>query len=131
MVIVDTSVWVDYFLRPSSAEAEELTALLTQGQAVLVGVVLSELVKGARNESQRESLYGGLVAVPYIEMGRRAWERAGSIGRDLEAAELRIPASDAFIAALALENDYSVFTRDKHFERIPGLQLYRPEGASS
>lgn len=130
MVVVDTSVWADYFRRPSSQVADELSGLLRARRASLVGVVLSELHKGARNDEQIVSLREGLFAVPYIEMNRGAWERAGRIAAGLDASGVRIPMSDVFIAALALEGDHEVYTLDKHFQRIPGLRLYQAEGDS-
>jgi predicted nucleic acid-binding protein len=32
--------------------------------------------------------------------------------------------SDLIVAALALENNLSVFTRDDHFQHIPDLRLH-------
>ncbi len=128
MVVVDTSVWADYFRRPSSRVADELSGLLRARRASLVGVVVSELHKGTRNDEQIVSLREGLLAVPYLEMSRNAWERAGHLAAGLDARGLRIPMSDVFIAALALEGDHEVYTLDKHFQRIPGLRLYQPDG---
>lgn len=130
MVVVDTSIWVDYFRRPSSQGADELAGLLRQRRAVLVGVVLGELHKGARDEEQSRSLREGLAAVPYLEMSRGAWDRAGYLAAALDGRGLRIPVSDVYIAALAISGDHEVFTSDRHFERIPGLRLYTPEGVA-
>ena len=50
---------------------------------------------------------------------------------ELDSTGQRIPVTDALIAAIALEGQHEVFTRDeRHFERIPGLRLYQPEGAA-
>lgn len=38
---------------------------------------------------------------------------------------INLPLSDLAIAALAIEHTLAVFTLDKHFEKIPGLRIYK------
>jgi predicted nucleic acid-binding protein len=129
MVIVDTNVWLDFFRDASSATGESLDRLIKAGEAALVGVVLAELARGARDEDQRRSLHRSLGGVPYLEISRSAWLRAGRIAEDLDRRGIPIPLPDIFIAATAIEGGHQVLTRDtKHFERISGLKLYQMEG---
>jgi predicted nucleic acid-binding protein len=127
LIIADADMWVDFFGNASSRTGELLHGLIQTRRAALVGVVLAELVRGARDEDQRRTLRQGLGGVPFLEMNRSAWERAGRIAEDLDRRGARIPLADVFIAALAIEGEHEVLTRDKHFERIPGLRLYKPE----
>ena len=100
---------------------------MTSRRVALVGLILAELQRGFRNEPERRRINDMLESLPYVEMRWETWEHAGTIARNLDAKGLSIPITDACIAAVALEGGHEVFTRDKHFERIPGLRLYQPE----
>jgi len=61
MVIVDTSIWIPFFNRPASREKLVLDAQIDADQALLVGVVLTEILQGCRTSRER-ALLTGLVA---------------------------------------------------------------------
>ncbi len=124
-VVIDTSVWADYFRRPGSAEGEEVSRLLVSGSGVMVGVVYAELLRGARDDEQVSFLEEVLDAVPFVEVTKRTWNRAGRILAELQRRGSVIPMADAVIAGVALEHGLSVFTRDGHFQRVPGLALHQ------
>ncbi len=123
-VVVDTSQWVQYFRVAASAEAAEVRRLLALGEVVMVGVVYAELLRGARDETQFRALEEQLDALPFLEMTIATWRGAGRILSDLQRRGLTIPLPDAAIAATALERGHRVYTRDDHFQRIPGLELH-------
>ncbi len=123
-VVVDTSQWVQYFRIGASAEAAEVDRLLALGEVVMVGVVYAELLCGARDETQFRALEQQLDALPFLEMTTATWRDTGRILSDLQQEGLTIPLPDAAIAALALEQALQVYTRDDHFQRIPGLELH-------
>ncbi|HEV8575215.1 MAG TPA: PIN domain-containing protein [Dehalococcoidia bacterium] len=129
MIIADANVWIDFFKRPNDRMSQALDDLLRERRVALVGIILTELLRGARSERELRVLKNVLDGPDYIEMNRNAWARAGQISMDLDTAGQRIPVTDALIAAVALEGQHEVLTRDKrHFERVPGLRLYDPEG---
>jgi predicted nucleic acid-binding protein len=122
MIIADTNAWIDFIKQPESATGTAIRRLLEAGQLALVGIVLAEVVRGLRN---RGSEVGELLdALPFVEMDRETWRRAGAIARQMDGSGRPIPMGDVYIAALALENNHEILTRDKHFDRIPGLRLY-------
>ncbi len=127
-VIVDTSEWAQYFRVPESPEATEVRRLLAAKSVVMVGVVYAELLRGARNEVQFRTLTDELEAVTFIEVTKQTWIRAGEVLSGLERIGQRIALPDAVIAASALEHGLSVFSRDEHFRRVPGLELHSPDG---
>ena len=131
MIIADANIWIDFFKRPNDRLSEVLDALLRERRVALVGIILAELLRGARSERELRVMNHVLDGPDYIEMNRNDWSRAGRISMELDSTGQRIPVTDALIAAIALEGQHEVFTRDKrHFERIPGLRLYQPEGAA-
>lgn len=130
MVVVDTAIWIDYFKNARSDQVEELVELIDEGQAAYVGVVLAELLRGRRSQEDRTLLERQLVGATYLEMTKAAWRRSGLISAELESSGQRIPMTDVFIGALVLEGGHELLTRDRHFERIPGLRLHQPEGGA-
>ena len=126
MVIADTSVWISFFNRPGSREKAALDLLIDADDVVLVGVVLAELLQGCRTSSERDSLSDALLALPYFEVTRSTWIRAGELSATLLRRGVTIPLSDLTIAALAIERDCYIYSLDMHFKKIPGLSLYSP-----
>ena len=125
-VIPDTSAWIQYFRVGGSPEALAIRSLLVSGRVILVGVVYAELMRGARNQEQLEILQDTLQSLPYIETDKDTWTLTGKILNSLDRSGERIPVTDALIAAIAIQNNLSVYTQDDHFNRVSDLRLYEP-----
>ncbi len=127
MIIADANIWIDFFKRRNARSSQALDALVREEHVALIGIVLTELLRGARSESQRRLMSHVLDGLPYLEMNRSNWAHAGRISMEMDAMGQRIPVTDALIAAISIGGDHEVFTGDKrHFESIPGLKLYEP-----
>jgi predicted nucleic acid-binding protein len=126
LVIADSNIWIHYLRDPNSEVGLTLQALLDKDQVLMTGVVLSEVLQGARTEREYEMLLPRLTALPYQEMNKRTWASAGRIGLRLRMKDGLIPLTDLAIAALAIEYDHQVCTLDGHFDRVVGLKRYPP-----
>jgi len=122
MILVDTSVLVDYLRAPSDRVLQILEA-----HAAICGVIYAEILAGARSRSDAARFAAALDGLQYLPTPEAAWEDLGDNLARLRAAGISVPLSDALIATLAIENDLEVWTRDGHFERIrlaiPSLKL--------
>ena len=50
MILVDTSVWIDYFNAHASREADFLTLCIAQARPIILpGLVLTETLQGVRD----------------------------------------------------------------------------------
>ena len=125
-VIPDTSAWIQYFRVGSSPEAAVVRSLLVSDRVMLVGVVFAELLRGARTQEQLEVLQDTLQSLPYTETDKGTWTLTGRILYSLERTGERIHVPDALIAAIAIQNDLSVYSQDDHFNRVSELRLYEP-----
>ena len=124
-VLVDTSVWVEFFRHRS--EPGRLVEDLLMGHAVWTcGMVMFEILKGIRLEEEKTRVLQLLEILPYVEMTKALWLRASELSTDLRREGVTLPNSDLFIAAIALGHNLSVFTLDHHFKQIPSLKLYEP-----
>jgi hypothetical protein len=124
MVIVDTSVWLQALNVGTSVERREVDKLLAINEVAMVGIVMAEVLRGARNEGEFERLRLRLAEVPFLPETKETWTRVGAVAYQLKRRGLTVPLPDVLIGAIALEHGQEVYTQDEHFRRIPGLKLY-------
>jgi tRNA(fMet)-specific endonuclease VapC len=90
-------------------------------------VVLGELKAGFHGGTQQrrnELVLNKLLAKSTVSIlfpGRETAEHYARVFVQLKRAGTPIPDNDLWIAALVLEHDLLLITRDRHFERIPQL----------
>ncbi len=117
-VIIDTSVWVEYFNSKNQEIVTKVKSLIENERTVLCGIILSELIAGIRRQKDEHIIIDALDALPYIETSRQSWILAGRIARELSEKGNKIPLTDLIVAAIAIENDCEIFTFDTHFDLV-------------
>lgn len=128
-VLIDTSIWVEYFRGKNHELVESVKGLIRTQRAVLCGIVLSELLSGVRARKDRDTLKQTLDALEYAEVSMATWIATGEMSRSIRQQGIGVPLTDLIVAALALENDSELFTLDSHFDRIPELKRFNPAKA--
>jgi tRNA(fMet)-specific endonuclease VapC len=122
-VALDTNRLTD-LLQGDAALAERLGAC---EEVWIPLVVLAEIKAGFYGGTQRyrnESLLQRLLTKATVGILLPSRETADHYARlfvQLRHAGTPIPDNDLWIAALALQNDLVLITRDRHFERVPQL----------
>jgi tRNA(fMet)-specific endonuclease VapC len=124
-IIVDTSVWIEFFRSGDSPNTLHLKRLLREERVILQGLVLAEVIQGIKTQKESGIVKRALQKLPYIEMTREVWEKAGEISASLLRKGITIPLSDVIVASCAVSEDMEVFTLDSHYKKIPGLKLHR------
>jgi predicted nucleic acid-binding protein len=123
-VIVDTSVLIE-FLKGSEKIAKEVTTLIQSNRIVSTGIIIAELMQGIKKPNEEERIAELLMGVNILEIPTPLWIKAGKLSSSLRRKGINLPLTDTVIAILALENDLTLFTFDKHFTRIPNLKIYK------
>jgi len=123
-ILVDTSIWIEFFNKDHSAPGDTLEQILLEGRALTTGIVLTELLQGARVEHEFEAIKETLTALPFLEPSLTTWIGAGRISFSLRRKGITIPTTDLIIGSLALENHSTVFTLDPHFRKVPNLKIF-------
>ncbi|MCD6318232.1 PIN domain-containing protein [Candidatus Aerophobetes bacterium] len=123
-VIVDTSVWIQFFNSPQSKEKAELDKLLNSNQVVVAGVIVSELLQGSRSQKDYGDIEDKITVLPYVEVSKDTWIEVGKTSFKLRKQGVTLPLTDILIATLAKENNLEVYTLDPHFKKIPKVKLY-------
>jgi predicted nucleic acid-binding protein len=121
MIAVDTSVWVDFF-RGRQPIADRTSALLDRDQAALPVPVRVEILSGARR-AERPRLARLLSALPLLLPTDETWRQIEAWVATGAAAGHRFGVADLLIAAIAAENDCSVWSEDADFGRLARLGL--------
>jgi tRNA(fMet)-specific endonuclease VapC len=122
-VALDTNRLTDLFQGDSN-----LAELLSSCDEVwLPLIVLAEMKAGFYGGAQRvrnEALLQALLSRPTVDIllpDRETAEHYSRLFVQLKRAGTPIPDNDLWIAALALQHNLSLVSRDAHFDRIPQL----------
>ena len=78
--------------------------------------------QGGKQQPRNESLLNRLLSKPTVDVllpSRETAEHYARIFVQLKRAGTPVPDNDLWIAALVLQHDLVLITRDRHFERIP------------
>ena len=92
----------------------------------MVGPVLTEILQGARTETEFSFVAERLGSLSFIEADQETWVRAGELNFQLQSQERILAFADLIISALALQHHIPLYTVDDDFQRVPGLELYEP-----
>jgi len=121
MILVDTSVWVEYDRHSGSAADQRLAGLIT-AEADIAGTepVLMEVLAGARDDDAAYQLRQLLTSFGWIRAEAVAdFEGAARVYRTCRAAGVSPRGLiDCMVAAIALRSGSELLTADRDFARI-------------
>ena len=92
--------------------------ILKDGRVVIGGIILTELLQGAKIRKEFDAVLEGMVSLPILNPTLNTWVEAGRISFMLRRKGITIPTTDLIIAVLALENNCMVLTLDSHFRLV-------------
>ena len=134
MLLVDSSVWIDYFNGVATPQTDYLDAALSQREIVVGDIILAEVLQGFRNDADFEAARGALSRFRQVRMldldlavqsarHYRALRRLGITVRKT---------IDCFIATYAVAYGHQILHSDADFDPFEahlGLQVFHPENA--
>jgi predicted nucleic acid-binding protein len=130
VVLVDTSVWVDFFNGVESIQVNTLDALLGSGRILIGDLILAEILQGfARDADYRRA--GNLLAdIPYADLvGRQVAVAAADNYRRLRSRGITVRKTiDVVIGTFCILNDHELLHSDRDFdpmEQALGLRVCR------
>ena len=132
MLVVDSSVWIDYFNGAASSARGTLRRLLAGGETEIIvpDLVLYEVLRGFRDERQYLQAQQLLLTLTVQSTGGQALAlRAAAHFRSLRAAGITVrSAIDVLLAAFCIERGYTLLHADRNFDAfasLRGLQAWR------
>jgi predicted nucleic acid-binding protein len=130
MILVDSSVWIDYFNRSDTPETSVLDSLLGTEPLLIGDLILIEVLQGFRSESEFARASQFLAAFEFRELvGRRVASESVSNYRGLRARGVTIRKTiDVIIGTWCILNNHQILHCDRDFdpmERYLGMQVFR------
>jgi len=135
-VLVDTSIWSLALRRKAHdlnpverAAVAELTNLIQEGRARIIGLVRQELLSGIKTANQYEKLRAVLRSFPDEPIATADYEAAAKASNDCRASGVAVSVSDILICAIAVGRNWSIFAADpdfKSYARMLPLKLHMP-----
>ena len=131
MVIVDSTVWIDYFNGRHNPETDWLDGQLSAQRLGLTTLILCEVLQGLRDERRAALVEAELTGLEIFEAGSVAL--AAQAARNYRALRSRgktvRKTVDVLIATFCLQDQHSLLHRDRDFdpfEQLLGLSVIHP-----
>lgn len=123
MVVVDTTVWVDYLQGIRNAETDWLNAELDRRRLALTDIILCEVLQGVRDERAAKEVERELGKLEVFETGGVALAREAARNyRTLRSRGHRVRKTiDCWIATFCLREQHSLLHRDRDFDPFENL----------
>jgi predicted nucleic acid-binding protein len=120
LIVVDTSVWADYFNGSPSEHALRLDEALSNGEDIaLIPIIVTEVLQGFRDEKGFTAARRLLVRVPRVPLTMESHVAAASLYRALRRKGVTVRgAVDCLIARAAIESGAELLSRDEDFAAI-------------
>lgn len=118
MILVDSSVWVDYFRGQRSAQTDRLDELLSQQPIMIGDIILTEVLQGFTSDSDFSKALRMLGALELIEIGGRdVGIQAARNYRLLRARGITVRKTiDTLIATRCIEDGIPLLFSDRDFQ---------------
>jgi predicted nucleic acid-binding protein len=131
MVIIDTTVWIDYLNGVSTPQTDWLDTELDQQRFGLTDLILCEILQGVRDEQEARETHRELSKFEIFETGGvELAVTAAQHYRSLRAQGRTVRrTADCLIATFCLLNDHTLLHNDRDFEpfeQFLGLRVIHP-----
>ena len=120
MILVDTTVWIDFFGGTITAQVDALEKFLTEGKEICIcGVILTEVLQGIREDEDYNKARSRFNSFLFLPMNQEIFEKAAELYRTLrrKGITIRKPV-DCMIAAVAIDYGVALLHNDRDFDPI-------------
>lgn len=117
-VLIDSTVWIDFFRNRDSSFRDKIELLLKSGRSVYTGIIAMELINGAKGKKELLVLESMFAAMERINEKESTHLNAGKLGYEIARRGHTLGVVDLLIAQLTIENNINLLSIDKHFKII-------------
>jgi predicted nucleic acid-binding protein len=130
-ILVDSSVWIDYFKGTVRPETDYLDSLIGDAALLVADAVMEEVFRGLQDETERRQAWDVLIRFWLIEVRgvHLAWQTAVNCQK-LRARGIEVRPSQCRLATFCLQEGFALLhssTGYEPFEKLLGLTVARPE----
>lgn len=124
MILIDTSVWIEFFRRNEDYPAR-ISSLLETHRVVAFEPVFAELLYGARSRKDRDMITSFWELLPRVDFGSGSLMKAAEMAGREDFLQSGIGLIDALIIQATLDGDHRLWTLDKRIAgRLQQKDLY-------
>lgn len=131
MIVVDTSVWIDFFIGKETRQRHLLHQLIEKEEDIcLTKIILTEILQGIKDDMIYEIIKSYLLEFPIIKpKGNETYIAAAEIYRKCRKQGKTLRKTiDCIIASIVKENDFALLHKDNDFEvikKVVGLKIVK------
>jgi predicted nucleic acid-binding protein len=121
MILVDTSVWIDFFNGIDSAEKQQLHKLIVNNEQIaLTDIIITEILQGIRDEKQYDRVKNTIIQLDILHAAHvKTYIHAAEIYRICREKGITVrKTNDCLIAAVSIEHASPLLHKDKDFTAI-------------
>ena len=117
-VLIDTSVWIEFFRKKESHISSKLREYLKLNQACYTGPIAVELYQGAKTYKEIQIIDQLLQSITYVEITHMHYHHAGIISQKAAREGKAFSTVDMILATVAHDEQLLFFSLDTHFQDI-------------
>ncbi len=133
MLLVDSSVWIDYFNGAATPQTDYLHAVMGQREILVGDIILAEVLQGFRDDADFEAARRALsrftqVAMLDLDLALQSARHYRALRKRGITVRKTI---DCFIATYAIAHDHELLHADSDFDPFElhlGLRILHPPG---
>lgn len=121
MILVDTSVWIDFLKGTNSPERHTLHRLIEEEEDIsITEIILTEILQGIREDDDFNKMKDYLLEFPIQKpKGTETYLKAAGIYRDCRKKGKTVRKTvDCIIAAICIENGLTLLHKDGDYDLI-------------
>ena len=135
MVVVDTTVWIDYVRGVDSPYTNALDRELLHNQVITGDLLITEFLQGFHNDRDFEAAKEIINSLIYFDMlGKDIALKSAANFRFLRKKGITVrKTADIIIGTFCIEHDLSLLHNDRDFDPLEkhlGLRIYKTEAYS-
>jgi len=120
-ILIDTSVWIEYFRSKSSSVAQKVDRFLEKDEIYIPKIIIAELMQGSKSTKELSIIEDFFDAFHIIDQKEDSWIKAGSLSYKLKKKGKNINLFDCYIAVIAQEYGCIIFSLNRHFKEMQSL----------
>ncbi len=119
MILVDSSVWIEYYRSAGDPRYKRWVAdAIRQDHVAVNPIIAAEILTFTRDRDQYDAIAADFTAFHWAAVDRAVSLRASDLGYRLRRTGVTVPATDLLVFASALEAGAELMHHDAHFARI-------------
>lgn len=122
MVLIDTSIWIEFFTYKPVIDPREVECLIEEGRATTCLPIIAEVLSGGMTAAARATISRGLHALPTIDPDwndEKSWDAIVGFAISARRRQYKMPGIvDRMILITAMQAQARLWTLDQPLRRL-------------